>query len=69
METELMVAVYRTQLSGPSEPGNVKMIQTGCKAQPLSGFLCQPPTPPPPPIDFPKPLTPRKRPRRKCTTC
>jgi hypothetical protein len=57
-ETELMLAGYRTQLFNPADLENVKQIQAGYKAQPLSEFLGQPPAPPAPPIDFPEPLTP-----------
>jgi hypothetical protein len=57
-ETELMLAGYRTQLINPDDLDNVKQIQAGYKAQPLSEFLGLPPAPPAPPIDFPKPLTP-----------
>jgi hypothetical protein len=57
-ETELMLAGYRTQLFNPADLENVKQIQAGYKARPLSEFLAQPPAPPAPPIDFPEPLTP-----------
>jgi len=60
-ETELILAGYRTQLFDPGDLDNVKQIQAGYKAQPLSEFLGQPPAPPAPPIDFPKPLTPAEQ--------
>jgi len=59
-ETELMLAVYRTQLFNPADLDNVKQIQAGYNAQPLSEFLGQPPAPPAPPVDFPEPLTPEE---------
>ena len=40
-ETELMLAVYRTQLFNPADLDNVKQIQAGYKAQTLSAVLGQ----------------------------
>lgn len=57
-ETELAMAVYRTQLFNAADLGNVKQVQAGYKAQPLSAFLGKPAPPPAPPIDFIRPLTP-----------
>ena len=57
-ETELVLAVYRTQLFNPDDLENVKKIQAGYKAQPLSEFLGQPAPPAAPAIDWIKPLTP-----------
>ena len=57
-ETELALAIYRTQIFNPRDLDNVKAIQTGYKAQPLSAFLGQPAPKPAPAIDFIKPLTP-----------
>jgi hypothetical protein len=57
-ETELLFAIYRTQLFNPADLDNVKDIQSGYTALPLSEFLGQPPAPPEPPVDFPKPLRP-----------
>ncbi len=57
-ETELVLAVYRTQLFSPDDLDNVKNVQAGYKAQPLSAFLKQPTPPAAPAIDFIKPLTP-----------
>jgi hypothetical protein len=60
LETELALAVYRTQLLNPDDLDNVKQVQAGYNAQPLSTFLGQAPPPASPPIDFPKPLTPEE---------
>jgi hypothetical protein len=56
-ETELVIAVYRTQLFNPSDIGNVKAIQARYKVQPLSAFLGQPAPKAAPTIHFIKPLT------------
>jgi len=56
-ETELMLAVYRTQLLNPGDLDNVKKVQAGYKAQPLSVFLGQSAPRTAPEIDFIKPLT------------
>ena len=57
-ETEFVLAVYRTQLFNPDDLDNVKKIQAGYKAEPLSAFLGQPAPAAAPAIDFIKPLTP-----------
>lgn len=57
-ETELLFALYRTQLFSPEDIGEVKKVQAGYKAEPLSAFLGEPAPPAAPAIDFPKPLTP-----------
>lgn len=57
-ETELALAIYRTQIFNPGDLDNVKAIQTGYKAQPLSTFLGQSGPKTAPAIDFIKPLTP-----------
>src|SRR5262245_61700721 len=57
-ETELALAVFRTQLFDPGDLDNVKKIQAGYKVQPLSAFLGQPALKSAPAIDFIKPLTP-----------
>ncbi|MDO6442282.1 MULTISPECIES: DUF1254 domain-containing protein [unclassified Marinobacter] len=57
-ETELGVAVYRTQLFNPGDIDNVKKIQAGYKVETLSSFLGQPAPAALPAIDFLKPLTP-----------
>jgi hypothetical protein len=56
-ETELVVAVYRTQLFNPGDIQNVKAIQAGYKVQPLSAFLGKPAPKATPAINFIKPLT------------
>jgi hypothetical protein len=57
-ETELLLAVYRTQLFDPGDLGNVTKIQSAYKAQPLSAFLGQSAPEAAPGIDFIRPLTP-----------
>ncbi len=57
-DTELASVVYRTQLFGPSDLEEVKKIQAGYQAAPLSVFLNQPSPAPAPAIDFVPPLTP-----------
>jgi len=56
-ETELALAIYRTQLFSPEDIENVKTIQAGYKMQPLSAFLGQPTPGAATAIDFIKPLT------------
>ncbi len=58
-ETELIIAMYRTQLFNPSDLDNVKKIQASYKAQPLSSFLSQSAPQAAPPIKFVNPLTPK----------
>lgn len=57
-DTEFALVAYRTQLLGPNDLDNVKQIQAGYTAQPLSRFLDQPAPPAPSAIDWPTPLTP-----------
>ena len=57
-ETEFALAGFRTQLFNPGDLENVKEVQAGYKAQPLSQFLGKPAPPSAPTIDFIKPLTP-----------
>ena len=57
-ETELVFGVYRTQLFGPSDLDNVKAVQAGYRAEPLSAFLGQPAPAAAPAIDFMAPLAP-----------
>ena len=52
--TQFSLAVYRTQLFNPGDIDNVKKVQAGYKAQPLSAYLKQPAPPAAPAIDFPK---------------
>jgi hypothetical protein len=57
-ETELVIGIFRTQLFEPSDLENVKRIQAGYRARPLSAFLGSAPPKPAPAIDFAEPLTP-----------
>ncbi len=52
-ETQFSLAIFRTQLFNAADMDNVKAIQAGYLAQPLSAFLKQPPPPPAPAINFP----------------
>jgi hypothetical protein len=56
-ETEIVLAIYRTQLFNPADLDKVKKIQSGYKVQPLSAFLGQPAPAAAPDIAFIKPLT------------
>ena len=56
-ETDLVIGAYRTQLFDPDDLDNVKKIQAGYKAEPLSAFLGQPAPAAAPAIDFIKPLS------------
>ncbi|APO72698.1 hypothetical protein IE4872_PD02186 (plasmid) [Rhizobium gallicum] len=56
-ETDLVIGAYRTQLFNPDDLDNVKKIQDGYKAQPLSVFVGQPAVAGAPAIDFIKPLS------------
>jgi hypothetical protein len=56
-ETEFGLVIYRTQLFGPADIDNVKKIQAGYTAVPLSTFTKQPAPPAPPAPAFP-PFTP-----------
>lgn len=60
-ETELALAVYRTQLFHPGDLDNVKNIQAGYRVQTLSQFLGKSASGNAPKIDFPKPLTPEQQ--------
>ena len=60
-DTDLALVLYRTQLLGPSDIDQVKKIQAGYQATPLSVYLNQPAPPPAPPIDFVPPLTPEQQ--------
>jgi len=53
-ETQFSLLIYRTQLFGPNDIANVKRIQAGYRAQPLSSYAHQPAPPPPPAVEFPK---------------
>lgn len=52
--TQFGLSIFRTQLFNSADMGNVKKIQAGYKARPLSAFLKQPAPPAPPAVDFPK---------------
>ena len=52
--TQFSLAIFRTQLFNPDDIDNVKKVQAGYKAQPLSAYLNQPAPPAAPAIDFPK---------------
>jgi hypothetical protein len=52
--TQFSLAGYRTQLFNPDDLDNVKKVQAGYKAQPLSAYLNQPAPAAAPVIDFPK---------------
>lgn len=56
-ETELVIAIYRTQIFNPADMDNVKAVQAGYEVQPLSAFLGQPAPEAAPAIDFIEPLT------------
>lgn len=53
LETQLALAIFRTQLFGASDMPNVVKVQAGYRGQPLSAYLKQPAPPAPPKIDFP----------------
>ena len=57
-ETEIGIAIYRTQLFNPADIDEVRKIQAGYAAQPLSAFLGRPAPKVEPTIDFVQPLTP-----------
>ena len=57
-ETGFVFALYRTQLFSPDDLDNVKKVQAGYKAEPLSAFVDQARPAAAPAFDFIKPLTP-----------
>jgi hypothetical protein len=57
-ETNFVLAIYRTQLFNAEDIDNVKKVQAGYKAEPLSAFLGKPAPAAAPAIDFMKPLSP-----------
>ena len=57
-DTDFALVAYRTQLLGPDDLDNVKKIQAGYKAEPLSAFLKKKAPDGAPAIDWPTPLTP-----------
>ena len=52
--TQFGLTVFRTQLFEPADIENVKKVQAGYKAQPLSAYLKQQAPPAPPDINFPR---------------
>ncbi len=56
-ETDLVFAIYRTQLFSPDDLDNLKNVQAGYKVQPLSAFLGQPAPSDVTAIEFMKPLS------------
>ena len=60
-ETELVFAMYRTQLFNPDDLDKVKQVQAGYKVQTLSQFLGKPAPKAAPAIDFINPLTPEQQ--------
>jgi hypothetical protein len=57
-ETELAIALFRTQLFNVADLDNVKAIQAQYTVQPLAAFLGRPAPAAAPAIAFPTPLTP-----------
>lgn len=57
-ETSLAIALYRTQLVGADDLGNVGKVQAGYRIQPLSAFTGQATPAPAPAIPFIRPLSP-----------
>ncbi|NUQ64122.1 MAG: DUF1254 domain-containing protein [Pirellulales bacterium] len=55
-ESELVYAIFRTQLFNPGDIENVKKVQAGYRVRPLSAFLGRPAPKAAPPIDWIKPL-------------
>ncbi|MBS0642133.1 MAG: DUF1254 domain-containing protein [Proteobacteria bacterium] len=51
--TQFSLIIFRTQLMNPNDLENVKKVQAGYQAAPLSAFLGKPPPPAAPSIDFP----------------
>lgn len=56
-DTDLMLALYRTQLFGPSDLDNVEKVQAGYKIAPLSKYAGTAVPPPAPAIDWIAPLS------------
>ena len=57
METQLLFAVFRTQLFGPRDMPNVHRVQRGYKVEPLSAYLQQPPPIPAPDVEWLAPVS------------
>jgi hypothetical protein len=60
-ETDLVLAIHRTQLFDPADLENVKKVQSGYKAEPLSAFLGTPAPAAPPAVKWVKPLSPQEQ--------
>jgi len=60
-ESELVNIVGRTQMFNPADLDNVKAIQAGYKAQPLSGYLGQSAAPVSATVDWIKPVPPTEQ--------
>lgn len=58
-ETNLGIAIFRTQLLNPDDIENVRRIQAAYKVEPLSASLNLPAPPAPQEIAFPSPLSPQ----------
>jgi len=56
-ETGLVLGIYRTQLFGPDDIDNVKVIQAGYKLEPLSEYLGTTAPPAAPALQYPEPLS------------
>lgn len=56
-ETQIGLAIYRTQLFGPDDLENVKKVQAGYEVEPLSAFLGAPAPEPPPALAWRTPLS------------
>jgi hypothetical protein len=52
-ETDFSLAIVRTQLFDPADIGNVKKVQAGYRAEPLSKFLNRPAPPAAPEVQWP----------------
>ncbi len=57
-DTDFVLVAYRTQLLGPDDLENVKKIQAGYRAEPLSTFLKKDSVAKAPAIEWPAPLRP-----------
>jgi hypothetical protein len=57
-DTDFALVAYRTQLLGPDDLNNVRKIQAGYQAEPLSTFLKKSSPATAPAVDFPTPLSP-----------
>ena len=57
-DTDFALVAYRTQLLGSDDLDNVRKIQTGYKAEPLSTFLKKKAPDAAPAVEWPTPLTP-----------